>query len=254
MRNALVSILMLLLPVVAFGGVLCPRVTTEHNADTSDLGRFRQFHQWKDKSGQDLALAVWKYVCGNETGLYHMNEVLDGPDPSREFSTVRDPLKLLNCYGFGLCYQDGPLLEALWEAGGFQDARTWFVTGHTVAEVFFNGKYNMFDSDMLGFTTVGQGDPRELPIASVHQLEGDKNIIMDKLLAPNVIDSSKVVFPWYPADVRARAMGGYAGIFTSKKDNWLFPFNRFPQGHSMDFLLRPGERLIRLNPRLGGGK
>ena len=195
---------------------------------------------------REKAEAIWRYLLTDgrfvEPGMFYHIAGWAYEEPLGE---VLDPLKLLNCYGFGLCYQDGPLLEALWEAGGFQDARTWFVTGHTVAEVFFNGKYNMLDSDMLGFTTVGQGDPRELPIASVHQLENDKNIIMDKLLAPNVIDSSKVVFPWYPADVRARAMGGYAGIFTSKKDNWLFPFNRFPQGHSMDFLLRPGERMIR---------
>jgi hypothetical protein len=136
-------------------------------------------------------------------------------------------------------------LEALWEAGGFPDARTWFLTGHTVAEVYFDGKYSMLDSDMLGYTTVGSGDPRSCPIASVRQLEENERIILDKMLAADKADSSKVVDPWYPADVRAKAMGGYAGIFTSNDDNWLFPFRRFPSGHTMDFELRPGEKMIR---------
>ena len=89
MRNTLLILLMSLLPVVAFAGVLCPRVTTEHNADTTDLKRFRGFHKWKNKTGQDLAIAIWRYLCDKETGLYHMNEVLDGPDPHTEFATVR---------------------------------------------------------------------------------------------------------------------------------------------------------------------
>jgi hypothetical protein len=158
---------------------------------------------------------------------------------------VLDPIKLLNCYGFGLCYQVAPLLEALWEAGGFPDARSWFLTGHTVAEVYFDGKYNMLDSDMLGYTTVGEGNPRSCPIASVRQLEDDERIILDKMLAADRADSSKVIDPWYPADVRAKAMGGYAGIFTSSQDNWLFALKRFPSGHSMDLVLRPGEKMIR---------
>jgi len=60
-------------------------------------------------------------------------------------------------------------------------------------------------------------EPRTQPVASVRQLEQDERIILGKLKAPNVIDSSKVTFPWYPADVRARAMSGYAGSFTSRR-------------------------------------
>src|SRR5262249_23512420 len=36
-----------------------------------------------------------------------------------------------------------------------------------------------------------------------------------------------------------------ASLFTTTSDNRLFPSERAPQGHSMDFVLRPGERLIR---------
>ena len=107
------------------------------------------------------------------------------------------------------------------------------MTGHTVAEVYFDGKYNMLDSDMLGYTTLGGGDPNHSPIASVRELEDDERIILDKMLAPDKVAPGKVVYPWYPADVREKAMGGYAEIFSSRKNNWLFYFKRFPSGHSL---------------------
>jgi hypothetical protein len=38
--------------------VTCIRIVSEHTADTTDLKRFRQFRQWQDKTGNDLALAI----------------------------------------------------------------------------------------------------------------------------------------------------------------------------------------------------
>src|SRR5512133_2737992 len=105
-----------ILTIVAWAGarsaeamVTCPRVTSEHIADTSDLLRFRQFPAWRDKTGNDLAIAIWQYLCGYETGLYHFNEILDGSDAFDEYATVRDPLKILNVYNMGYCGIFGPV-------------------------------------------------------------------------------------------------------------------------------------------------
>jgi hypothetical protein len=145
------------------------------------------------------------------------------------------------------------LLESVWKAGGFEDARVWFLTGHTVAEVYYGGAYHYYDSDMMGYNPVGRGSAKELPVASVHQIEQDGNIILSKLKGPKEIDASAVEAPWYPADVREGAIGDMASLFTTAADNWLFPFERSPQGHSMSFELRPGERLIRyFEPQTSG--
>ena len=56
----------------------------------------------------------------------------------------------------------------------------WFLTGHTVTEVFYDGAYHHYDSDMLGYNPVGKGDPRRLPVASVRQIEKDGGIILGK--------------------------------------------------------------------------
>jgi hypothetical protein len=252
MRRALkFSIMMILAAVLvspARAQVFTPWVTVEGQPDTRDLGRLAAtlYENAGAVTDRQKAETLWRYLLTDgrfvEPGMFYHIAGWAYEEPLGE---VLDPLKLLNSYGFGLCYQDGPLLEALFEAGGFEDARSWFLTGHTVCEVFFDGRYGMLDGDMLGFTTMGNGDPRSLPIAGVRDLEADRNIIMSKLLAPNKADTSKVIYPWYPADVRAKAMGGYASTFASADDNWLYPFRRYQAGHTMDYVLRPGEKLIR---------
>ncbi len=228
--------------------VYSPWVVTGNQPDTRDLGRLTEtlYKNAGAETDREKAEAIWRYLLTDgrfvEPGVFYHIAGWAYEEPMGE---VLDPLRLLNSYGFGLCYQVAPLLEALWEAGGFPDARTWFLTGHAVTEVYFDGKYNMLDSDMLGYTTVGQGDPRASPIASVRELEDDEKIILGKLLAADKADPSRVADPWYPADLRAKAMAGYSEVFTSKENNWLFYFKRFPAGHTMDFVLRPGEKLIR---------
>jgi hypothetical protein len=138
-----------------------------------------------------------------------------------------------------------PVLEAVWKAGGLEDAHVWFLTGHTVAEVYYDGAYHYYDSDMMGYNTVGHGPAKQSPVASVHQIEQNGNIILTKLKSPTEVDAALVEAPWYPADLREAAIGDLAGLFTTTANNWLFPFERAPQGHQMNFELRPGESLVR---------
>ena len=219
------------------GQVYSPKVLLAGQPDSTDLralanGIYAQAHA--GTPGQ-RAEAIWRFFLTDgrfvQPGFWYHIAGWAYEEPAGE---VLDPLKLLNSYGFGLCYQIAPLLEAVFEAGGFDDARVWFLTGHTVAEVFYEGSYHYYDSDMMGYNLFGTR------VASVHDLERDGNIILSKLAHPEA-----VAIPWYPADVRAKAMPDLASLFTTTADNSLFPFTRYPQGHSMDFVLRPGERLIR---------
>ena len=49
--------------------VTCIQLTCDHIAETTDLKRFRDFHLWKEKAGNELAIAIWKYLSDYETGL-----------------------------------------------------------------------------------------------------------------------------------------------------------------------------------------
>lgn len=198
------------------------------------------------KTPREKAEAIWRFFLTDgrfvEPGFWYHIAGWAYEEPLGE---VLDPIKLLNSYGFGLCYHIAPLLEAVFEAGGFEDARVWFLTGHTVTEVFYDGKYHYFDSDMMGYNPVGSGPLKERPVASVHDIEENGDIILGKLTGREHLDPVNVDAPWYPADVHAHAVGDLTALFTTKNNNWVYPFKRYRKGHTMDFTLRPGERIIR---------
>ena len=120
-RRLIVVLSVLLMAVPASAEVLCPRVTSEHNADVTDLKRFRQYHKWKDR-GRGTGRSPSGSTCAAETGLFHMNTVNDGPDPWGEYSTVRDPVKLMNVYNVGYCGIFGPTLDGVFQGVGFETA------------------------------------------------------------------------------------------------------------------------------------
>ena len=228
--------------------VYSPKLLRAGQPDSTDLKKFAAaiYAQAGAQTSRQKAEAIWRFFLTDgrfvKPGFWYHIAGWTYEEPAGE---VLDPIKLLNSYGFGLCYHIAPLLEAVFEAGGFADARCWFLTGHTVAEVFYDGHYHYFDSDMMGYNVAGDGPFRAKPVVSVRDLEGNRNIILGKLTAPDKVKPQAVDYPWYPADVRARAMDDLAGLFTSTANNYLYPYTRYSPGHSMDFVLRPGEKLIR---------
>lgn len=241
-------LLLLMLAGAASAQVYSPRVLLDGQPDPTDLVRFANgiCTRAGAVTPRARAEAIWRFFLTDgrfvEPGFWYHIAGWAYEEPMGE---VLDPLKLINSYGFGLCYQVAPLLSDVWKAAGFADARVWFLTGHTVAEVFYDGAYHHYDSDMLGYSTLGRGSPRASVVASVHQLEADPSIILSKLKSPHQVDPKLVDQPWYPADVRAGAIGDLAGTFSTASDNSVFPFERSPAGYRPDFVLRPGERLVR---------
>jgi len=228
MRYPALVFLALLVPVTAFGSVLCPRVTSEHNADTSDLLRFRQFHKWRDKKNGDLAVAIWRYLCDKETGLYHMSEVLDGPDPHPEYATVRDPLKILNIYNVGYCGIFGPTLDGIFQGVGFEKGRSFGVAKwhHRTTEVWYDGGWHYLDLDVRGALMKPDGT-----IASLAEARTQRDLW---------VNPKRKITPFFPKD------HDKARIFRIYRDSHIdYDFRWFQMGHTMDFRLRQGESLTR---------
>ncbi|MEE8450321.1 MAG: hypothetical protein V3R99_00350 [Thermoguttaceae bacterium] len=228
MRRLITVLLLLTMTVSASAEVLCPRVTSEHNADLSDLGRFRQYHKWKDKKDQELAVAIWQYLCDRQTGLFHMNTVNDGPDPWGEYSTVRDPVKLMNVYNVGYCGIFGPTLDGVFQGVGFEDGRAFGVPGwnHCTTEVWYNGGWHYFDLDVRGALMKPDGT-----IASVAEAQTDRDLW---------VNPQRKIEPFFPKD------GDKAKVFEIYRDSRIDHFYRwFQMGHVMDFRLRQGETFTR---------
>ncbi len=242
---------LILLPLFVIGcsaQVYSPNVLKAGQPDPTNLKNFAAaiYAQASANTPREKAEAIWRFFLTDgrfvKPGFWYHIAGWAYEEPMGE---VLDPIKLLNSYGFGLCYQIAPVLEAVYDAGGFAHSRVWFLTGHTVAEVFYEGQYHYFDSDMMGYNPIGSGPLKQRPVASVQQIEQNGNIILGKMKAPRDVDAKAVDYPWYPADVRAAAINDLAELFTTADNNWLFAFQRYPEGHQMNFALRPGERMIR---------
>ena len=215
--------------------VACIRLTSEHAADTTDLKRFRQFHQWKDKTGNDLAIAVWKYLCGYETGLYHFNEILEGRDTFDEYATVRDPLKILNVYNMAYCGIFGPVMDGIFQGIGFEQGRSFGVElwNHCATELWYDQAWHYFDLDVRGILVDADGT-----VASLDEARRNRSLWTNPPIK---------VEPFFPKDEDKNK------VFEIYRDSRIHYYYRWFEGsHTMDFYLRQGESFTRFWAPQGG--
>src|SRR5208283_3414471 len=59
---------------------------------------------------------------------------------------VRDPVKLLNVYGYGLCGESATAMADILRAAGFRTRRGYPI-GHCVTEAWYGGAWHMLDAD-----------------------------------------------------------------------------------------------------------
>lgn len=218
----------LIVPATSVARVTCIRLTSNHVADTIDLKRFRQFHEWKDKTGNELALAIWKYLSDYETGLYHFNEILEGPDPFDEYATVRDPLKILNTYNMAYCGIFGPVTDGIFQGAGFTQGRSFGLVAwnHCATEVWYDDAWHYFDVDVRGVLVRPDGI-----VVSLKEAQTNRDLW---------VKPATTITPFFPKDPDK------ARVFYIYKDSRVHYYYRwFEAGHTMDFYLRNGESFTR---------
>ena len=84
----------------------------------------------KARTDREKAEAIWRFFLTDgrfvEPGFWYHIAYWSYEEPGGE---LLDVSKLLNSYGFGLCYQIAPVLQAVWQAAGLH-ARVWFYRTH----------------------------------------------------------------------------------------------------------------------------
>jgi len=221
--------------VISRARVTCIRVNSEHTADTTDMKRFRQFSAWKDKTGNELALAIWKYLCGYETGLYHFNEILEGEDTFDEYATVRDPLKILNVYNMAYCGIFGPVLDGIFQGVGFEQGRSFGVESwsHCATELWYGNGWHYYDLDVRGVLLDEDGIA-----ASLDEARRNRDLWVNPRMK---------VEPFFPND------NDKDKVFKIYRDSKIHYYYRWFEGsHTMDFYLRQGETFTRWWTPQGG--
>ncbi len=213
------------------GEVYSPRITCERVADCSSLEAFSSFQAWKDLVGQERALAIWKYFVGNETGVFHYNPIQEGLDPVMwEFRLVRDPIKMMNVYGYGFCGLFGPTTAGLFEGVGFEKARAVGIPGasHSVTEVWYDDDWHYYDTDLRGVIFRRDGKT----VASIQDLLDDPTLLTNP---------SRKFDPFFPGD--RNDPSPYAKSYKEKPVDYVYHWQM--GGSTMDYVLRKGESLTR---------
>jgi len=207
-----------------------PWVLSEHVADTSSMKAFANFPAWKDKHGQERAIAIWKYLCDKETGVFHFTPIREGQDRrNSELHIIRDPVKMLNSYGYGFCGAFGPTTAGIFERTGFEKARAIGIPGcnHCVTEVWYDGDWHYFDVDIRGVLFERDGKT----IASIR----------DVIEQPDLwTRPAKKILPFFTNDPD---LSVYARSYGDKPVEHLHGWSM--HGATMDYRLRRGETFTR---------
>ncbi|WP_417393975.1 transglutaminase-like domain-containing protein [Gimesia chilikensis] len=159
---------------------------------------------------EEKSMAIWKFLVDWRYHFY----------PAEPGDEVHDPVKFLNVYGYGFCDDCASNFAVLARKAGVR-SRTWGLSGHVVAEAFYDGKWHMFDPDHEVFYRNDQG-----VIASVEELAQHPELITKTPLDP--IGS--------PSQAIAR-------LYTTTADNR--PSERKPaiRDSNLAPTLEPGDRL-----------
>jgi hypothetical protein len=229
--RSVVAVAAMVMTQTALARQYAPRVVSPHNADCYSLKTFADFHRWRDLTGDQRAWEIYKYLADTRTGLFHMNEVLEGDDDLSEYRTVRDPVKVINVYGYAYCAIFGPVMAGICEGVGLGQARTLVLRdwSHVAAEAFYDGKWHYLDLDLRAVFRRPDGT-----LASMDDARRDASLWTGRgpLFFPNdPLDSTRKIYENTPVDY-------YHGFSSS--------------GHTMDYVLRQGETFTRWWTPQGG--
>jgi hypothetical protein len=67
-----------------------------------------------------------------------------------------DPIRQFNDYGYTMCSTISGINQSIWEEMGLKH-RYWDISNHTVGEVFYDGRWHMYDNSMSAIYTLCDG-------------------------------------------------------------------------------------------------
>ena len=169
---------------------------------------------------REKALSIWQFLVDNR---YH-------DQPAHNDIETHDPVRFLNVYGYGFCDDSATNFMVLAERAGLK-SRVWGLSGHVVPEAHFDGDWHMLDPDGEIYYLDDDGQN----ISSIQTLQKRPDIIR-KYPSPYYTDAEKLV-----------------EIYTTTHDNYISEWYRktSESNHTLSFILRPGESLIRSHANWG---
>jgi len=204
-----------------------PYLLAEGQVDTRSLSRILASEPFVGKRDRDLALALWRWMIDPQKGFYHWLNPVEEPGEPLAGDPVKDPLRLINSYGYGLCGSAATIFASLYDwAGGL--ARVVGATGHSISEAYWGDAWHLIDCDLraIHYKEVEAG----LEIASLHDL-----VTRPDLVSKPIVRSE----PYYPPTHKPEDVA--ASVYAPGRETYLPRY--FYRLGSMDYVLRPAESL-----------
>ncbi len=175
---------------------------------------------------REKLLSLWNFARNNR---FHSDQPEE--DPSKE---SRDPLKLFGVYGYGICSDVASGIANLTFYSG-HNSQYWKMNGHIVSESKFSNGFELIDGDIETFFL----KPDNKSIASKEEVSTDRYLLMrthnyGKAIQPDSIQNNVLASIY--KDENSLFEDGYNFDFFN-------PYG-FENGHTLDYKLRPGEKII----------
>ncbi len=147
-RAALAFCLAVLLAAGAATAEVCNlKLVTDASPDYSDLPSFLHSAtaRWGSPQEKCWALFYWNHIGRRQTAPMMLHGL-----------ELTDPIRQFNDYGYTMCSTISGVNCALWHNLGLP-VRFWDISLHTVPEVFYGGRWHMYDNSMSALYTLCDG-------------------------------------------------------------------------------------------------
>lgn len=146
-RSGLLGLLLAAIPCLASAEVCNLKVITDASPDYSDLPSMVHSitAKWATPEEKCWAMFYWNHIARRQTEpmLLHGLE-------------LTDPIRQFNDYGYTMCSTISGINCAIWHNMGLP-CRFWDISQHTVPEVFYDGRWHMYDNSMSALYTLCDG-------------------------------------------------------------------------------------------------
>ncbi len=123
------------------------KIVTDASPDYSDIDSLihSTTAKWDKTEDKLRALFYWTHIARRQTAPM----IVHG-------TALTDPIRQFNDYGFTMCSTISGINCSLWHAMGLP-VKYWDISNHTVPEVFYEGRWHMYDNSMSALYTLCDG-------------------------------------------------------------------------------------------------
>ncbi|MDQ2732679.1 MAG: hypothetical protein M3Y56_13555, partial [Armatimonadota bacterium] len=119
------------------------RVVTDASPDYTDMDSLigSITSNWSKPEDKFWAMWYWNHIARRQTAPMILHGL-----------ALTDPIRQFNDYGYTMCSTISGINCSIWDAMGYK-VRYWDISNHTVPEVWYSGRWHMYDNSMSALYT-----------------------------------------------------------------------------------------------------